>query len=190
MNMSLFEKFGIIFEYMFSSFLSIGMFILSLLLLCILLVNIKLKNKYINIASIGVYLGFALGIVISYSEYVQLCVNGFVKAILNYIYFPSTFVYFLIFAFITVLMIRTIFSDKISNLKKIINYSCFSILYFLFMSFIVLCVYSGVDIYDTVSLYKNDIILSIVQISNLLFFIWILITVFYELYQFYKKKFD
>jgi hypothetical protein len=87
-------------------------------------------------------------------------------------------------------MIRTIFSDKISNLKKIINYSCFSILYFLFMSFIVLCVYSGVDIYDTVSLYKNDIILSIVQISNLLFFIWILITVFYELYQFYKKKFD
>ena len=31
----------------------------------------------------------------------------------------------------------------------------------LFMSFIVLCIYSGVDIYDTVSLYKNDIILSI-----------------------------
>ena len=58
------------------------------------------------------------------------------------------------------------------------------------MSFIVLCVYSGVDIYDTVSLYQNDIILSIVQISNLLFFGWLLITLFYELYQFYKRKFD
>ena len=190
MNMSLWEKFGILFQYMFSSYLSIGMFVLSLLLLIILLFNINLKNKYINITAIGVYLGFLLGIIISYSDYVQLCINGFVKAIINYIYFPSTFVYFLIFVFITGLMIKTLFSKKMGNLKRIINYSCFSILYFLFMSFIVLCVYSGVDIYDTVALYQNDIILSVVQISNLLFFIWILVTFFYELYQFYKRKFD
>ena len=147
MNMSLFEKFGIVFKYMFSSFLPIGMFIMSLLLLCILLINVKLKNKYINFAAIGVYIGFAL-------------------------------------------MIKTLFSKKMSDVKRIINYVCFSILYFLFMSFIVLCVYSGVDIYDTVSLYQNDIILSIVQISNLLFLGWLLITLFYELYQFYKRKFD
>lgn len=190
MNMTLWEKFGIVFEYMFSSFLPIGMFILSLLLLCILLVNLKVKNKYINIAAIGVYLGFSLGIVISYSDYVQLCINGFVKAIINYICFPSTFVYFLIFAFITGLMIKTIFSKKMKPLKKIINYVWFSILYFFFMSFIVLCVYSGVDIYDTVALYQNDIILSIVQISNLLFLIWIIVSGFYELYYFYKRKFD
>lgn len=190
MNMSLFEKFGIVFKYMFSSFLPIGMFIMSLLLLCILLINVKLKNKYINFAAIGVYIGFALGILLSYSDYVQLCINCFVKTILNYIYFPSTFAYFLIFVFITGLMIKTLFSKKMSDVKRIINYVCFSILYFLFMSFIVLCVYSGVDIYDTVSLYQNDIILSIVQISNLLFFGWLLITLFYELYQFYKRKFD
>lgn len=190
MNLSLIEKFGTVFKYMFSSFLPIGMFVLSLLLLCILLVNVKVKNNYINIAAICVYLGFVLGIVISYSDYVKLCIDGFVKAIINYIYFPSTFVYFLIFAFITGLMIRTIFSEKMSNVKKVINYICFSFLYFLFMSFIVLCVYSGADIYDTASLYKNDIILSVVQISNLLFVIWILITLFYELYLFYKKRFD
>lgn len=190
MNMSLFEKFGILLKYMFSSFLPIGMFIMSLLLLCILLINVKLKNKYINIAAIGVYIGFALGILLSYNDYVQLCINSFVKTIINYIYFPSTFMYFLIFVFITGLMIKTLFSKKMSDLKRIVNYVYFSILYFLFMSFIVLCVYSGADIYDTVSLYQNDIILSIVQISNLLFFGWLIFTLFYELYQFYKKKFD
>ena len=47
MNMSLFEKFGVIIKYMTSSFLPLCMFVLCLLLLCILLVNIKLKNKYI-----------------------------------------------------------------------------------------------------------------------------------------------
>lgn len=190
MNMSLIEKFGIVFKYMFSSFLSVEMLILSLLLLCILLVNLKLNNKYINIAAICIYLGFILGIVITYVDYVQLCINSFVKTILNYIYFPSTFVYFLIFIFITGLMIYTIFNKKIGNVKKIVNYSCFSILYFLFMSFIVLTIYNGVDIYDTKLLYQNETILAIVQVSNLLFGIWILFTSFYELYGLFKKKYD
>lgn len=190
MDMSLFEKMKLVFEYMFSSFLPIGMFILSLLLLCILLVNIKANNKYINIAAIGIYLGFILGILITYSDYVKLCINSFVKAIINYIYFPSTFVYFLIFAFVTGLMIYTIFNKKINKTKKIVNYVCFSILYFFFMSFIVLCVYSGVDIYNTTALYKNEIILALVQISNLLFVIWLIFTGLYEFYGFLKKKFD
>ena len=190
MDISLFGKIGIIFKYMFSSFLPLGMFIVSLLLLCILLVNVKINNKYVNIAAIGIYLGFLFGILISYSDYVSLCINGFVKSIINYIYFPSTFTYFVIFAFVTGLMVKTIFSKKMKVVKKIINYTCFSILYFFFMSFIVLCVYSGVDIYDTVALYKNDIILSIVQISNLIFMLWVIVTFFYELYYFYKKKFD
>lgn len=190
MSMSLWEKIGTLLKYMFSGFLPIGMLLLSLLLLFIFLINIKFKNKYINIAALGVYLGFILGIIISYSDYVQLCINGFVKTIINYIYFPSTFVYFIIFAFITGLMIKTIFSKKMKTLKKIINYVWFSILYFLFMSFIVLSVYSDVDIYETVTLYQNDIILSIVQISNLLFFIWIIVSCFYELYQYYQDKFD
>lgn len=190
MNISLIDKIEMVFKYIGSSFLSVGMFILSLLLLCILLVNIRVKNKYINIAAIGVYLGFALGITISYSDYVQLCINGFVKTIINYIYFPSTFVYFLIFVGVTLCMIKTLFDKKISNFKRILNYVWFSVLYYLFMSFIVLCIYSGVDIYNTVSLYQNNIILSVVQISNLLFVIWVLITLFYELYLFYKKRFD
>ena len=45
MSLSLFEKFGIIFDYMFSSFLSVGMLILTLLLLCILLVNLKYSEE-------------------------------------------------------------------------------------------------------------------------------------------------
>lgn len=190
MNMSLFEKLETIFEYMVSSFLPIEMLVLSLLLFCILLVNIKVNNKYINIAAIGIYLGFILGIVISYGDYVKLCINGFVKTVLNYIFFPSTFVYFLIFIFVTGLMIYTIFNKKMKKIKKIVNYAYFSALYFFFMSFIVLSVYSGVDIYDTVALYKNEIILALVQVSNLLFLVWILFTLFYELYQFYKRKFD
>ena len=39
-------------------------------------------------------------------------------------------------------------------------------------------------------LYENDIILSIVQISNFILVIWIIITGFYWLYRYFHNKYD
>ena len=58
------------------------------------------------------------------------------------------------------------------------------------MSFIALASYDRVDIMDKATLYQNDTILSIVQVSNFIFVLWILITMFYYLYKYFKKKFD
>ncbi len=190
MDLSLFGKIGIIFHYIFSSFLSIEMFIISLLLFAILIFNLKRNNRMVQIIAIGVYLGFVLGIFISYTNYVQSSINSFVKGVMNYIYFPSTIVYFFIMVFVTIMMLYTVFNKKMSNLKKIINYFIFSILYFLFMSFLSLSAYNGIDLMDITNLYENNEILSFVQISNLLLFIWLLFTGFYHLYLFFKKKFD
>ena len=190
MNMSLFEKIGVIFRYMFSSFLSIEMFIISLLLFVILIYNLKRKNRMVQIIAIGVYLGFVLGIFISYTTYVQSSFDSFVKGIMNYIYFPSTIVYFFIMMFVTGMMLYTVFSKKMTTFKKVVNYSVFSILYFFFMSFLSLSAYNGYDLMEITKLYENDTILSFVQVSNLLLFVWIIYTGFYHLYGFYKKKFD
>ena len=92
MNLSLFGKFETIFKYIFSSFLSIEMFILSLLLFLILIINLKRNNHLVQMIAIGIYIGFVIGILISYSNYVKTCVDSFVKAIMNYIYFPSTYI--------------------------------------------------------------------------------------------------
>ena len=190
MNLSLIEKFGMIFKYIFSSFLSIELFILSLLLFLILIVNVKRKNMFIQMLDIGVYIGFLLGIIISYTTYVQTSVDSFVKAVMNYVYFPSTVVYFFIMLFVTITLLVSLFSKKMTMFKKIFNYSFFSILYFFFMTFMALCSYDSVDVVDTSVLYQNEIILSIVQISNLILVIWILYTCFYHLYLYFKKKYD
>ena len=190
MYLSLLEKFGLVFKYLFSSFLSIEMFILTLLLFIILVFNMKKNNHIVQMVTVGVYIGFIIGIIISYTTYVQTCVDSFVKVILNYIYFPSTIVYFFIILFGTFIMIYTLFNKKIGKVKKIINFLTFSIIYFFFMSFVALATYDMVDLMDTSKLYQNDVILSLVQISNLLLVIWILYTGFYHLYLYFKKKFD
>lgn len=190
MDLSLTEKLTKIFKYTFSSFLSIEMFILSLLLFVILIVNLKKDNHLIQKVTIGVYIGFVIGILISYSTYVNTCVDSFVKAIMNYIYFPSTIVYFFIIIFVTVLILFTLFSKKMTKFKKIVNYLFFSILYFFFMSFIALAAYDTVDLVDVANLYKNEVILSLVQVSNFILVIWLLFTGFYHLYKYFKVKFD
>ena len=190
MNLSLLEKFGIIFKYIFSSFLSIEMFILSLLLFVILIVNLKKDNELVQMIAIGVYIGFIIGILISYSTYVKTCVNSFVKAIMNYICFPSTIVYFFIIIFVTGMILYTLFSRELTVFKKIVNYSFFSILYFFFMAFIALAAYDSVDLVEVAILYQNETILSLVQVSNLILLVWLLFTGFYHLYKYFKKRFD
>lgn len=190
MNLSLIEKLGVIFKYTFSSFLSIEMFIFSLLLFCILVYSVKVNNHFIQMISIGIYIGFVIGIIISYTSYVQTSFNSFTKVILNYIYFPSTVVYFFIIVFVTILILYTLFSKNITNIKKIFNYLFFSIMYFFFMTFMALSAFDGVDLMEITELYKNDTILSIVQISNLLLVIWLVVTGFYYLYRYFKKRFD
>lgn len=190
MNLSLLEKFGIIFKYIFSSFLSIEMFVLSLLLFIILIVNLKKDNELVQMIAIGIYIGFIIGIVISYSTYVKTCVNSFVKAIMNYVYFPSTIVYFFIIILVTVMILYTLFSKKLTMFKKIVNYSFFSTLYFFFMAFIALAAYDSVDLVEVAILYQNETILSLVQISNLILLVWALFTGFYHLYVYFKKRYN
>ena len=190
MDLSLFGKLGTIFKYIFSSFLSIEMFLLSLLLFLILIVNLKRNNYMIQMIAIGVYIGFVIGIFISYTTYVKTCVDSFTKAVMNYVYFPSTIVYFFIMVFVTIMILYTLFSKKLTQFKKIINYLFFSILYFFFMSFIALATYDGVDLVDTSKLYQNDTILSLVQVSNFILLIWLIYTGFYALYRYYIKKYD
>ena len=190
MELNLIEKLGLVFKFIFSSFLSLEMLIISILLLIILIVNLKQQNKTFQFIALAIYLGFVLGIMISYTSYVKTCINSFVKAILNYFYFPSTIVYFFIIIFVTIMILYSIFSNKMTNFKKIFNFICFSIIYFFFMSFISLAAYDGVDIANVSLLYQNNVILSLVQISNLILFIWGLFTVFYHLFLYYKKNYD
>ena len=190
MNLSLIGRLRVIFKYISSSYLSIETLLLSLLLFLILVVNLKRDNKMVQMIAIGVYIGFIIGILISYGSYVQTCFDSFVKAIMNYIYFPSTIVYFFIIIFVTVMILWTLFSKKISKLKKIINYLFFSILYYFFMSFIALAAYDNVDLVNTSVLYQNDTILSLVQMSNFLLVVWLVFTGFYWLYKYFQKKYD
>ena len=110
LNSSFFDKIGLVLKYMFSSIITVELFIFSVLLFILLIINLKRKSTVINIAFAAIFLGLLFSVIVSYSGYVKLCFKSLIKGIMQYIYFPSTIVYFFIILFVSCMLIYTIFS--------------------------------------------------------------------------------
>lgn len=190
MELSLFEKMKMIFELLFSSFMFLELFLLFLLLFLLGVVNIKANNKILPIFLTVIFGVSILGFVIYHSTYVAMCIDTFIMKIMDYYYFPSTVVFFFLFFIAVLIFIYTLFSKKLLLWKKIFNYSIMSIIFLFFSMFVGSANLNHVDLADTVSLYQHDQILSIVQLSNLVFLCWIVVSFFYHLYLFFRRKFD
>lgn len=190
MDLGLFDKMKIIFQLLFSSFMSIEIVLFFVLLFLLLVFNVKIKNKLVPII-LSIFL--VIGIIVFcfvFSSYAITCLDSFIMKIMDYYYFPSTIVYFFIFLFMVSVCFITMFSKKMKPMKKVFNYCCSIIVFLLFSMFIVLAVYSKIDFADTVALYQNNQILTLVQVSNLIVLFWFVVSCFYYLYLFFKKKFD
>lgn len=190
MELSLFEKMKMIFELLFSSFMFLELFILFLLLFLLGVVNIKANNKILPIFLTAIFCVSILGFVIYHSTYVAMCIDTFIMKVMDYYYFPSTVVFFFLFFIAVLIFIYTLFSKKLLLWKKIFNYGIMSIIFLFFSMFVGSANLNHVDLADTVSLYQHDQILSIVQLSNLVFLCWIVVSFFYHLYLFFRRKFD
>lgn len=190
MELTIFDKLAYIFKYITSSFLGIEIFILSILLFLFTVLNIKKNNKIVKIGSSILCLGFLIGIVISYHNYALYCIDSFIKLFLSYLYFPSMVTYFFMMIITTVALIITIFSNKMSKSKRIVNSVALAMLYLSFMCVAALAITNNLDLSVAKELYQNDTLLSFIQISNLIFSFWAEYTVLYYLYKFLEYKLD
>lgn len=190
MEFGLLEKMKIIFELLFSSFMSIEILIFFLLLFLLLIFNIKIKNKIVPIALSVVCISLMLSFMIGFSSYTITCVDSFIMKVMDYYYFPSTVVFFFICLFMIGVFIYTLFSKKLNTLKKVINYLCSIVVFLFFSLFTCIAIVNKLDLADQIALYENKQIITVVQVSNLVVLFWIIVTVFYYLYLFFKKKFD
>ena len=189
MFLSLIEKIGLVIKNAFSSFMGIEIFLIILLLFLYLVLNIKKNNKIVLWSFVIGFIVFMTVIVVMNFDYATYSIDYLLKAIMKYIYFPSTVVYFLIVVLSLVFILISNFS-KTPYYKRVLDISFFSIIYFLFFNFIAAIDEYKLDLADKVSLYSNNLVLSIVQISNLVFVIWIIVILFYKLYNYFKNKYD
>lgn len=190
MDLGILDKMKIIFDLLFSSFMFLEILLFFLLLFLLLVVNTKVKNRILPVV-------FSILVIISvvvfgvlFSPYVFSCIDSFLLKAMEYYYFPSTVIFFFIFLIAVLDFIYTMFSKQLKSFKKIVNYLYVVGTFFFFVVFIGLATTHNIDLGDVVTLYQNKQILSVVQVSNLLFLLWGIVSIFYYLFIFFQRKFD
>lgn len=190
MTLNVFEKISFVFQSLFSSFMSIELLIIGVLLFVFLFMNIKKEERIVKLFAIFLYLLFFFLICMFYSDYTKQSIDGVIKYIMHYIYFPSLAMYFMIMVFVTIAIIYTMFSKRLTLFIKRVNIITFSILYIFYIQVIGQVADNRVYFTTDVAIYKNETILALVQVSNLLLFVWIIFIGFYLFYLYCKKKVD
>lgn len=190
MAVSFMEKIDLVFRNTFSSFLGIETLAIALLLFLFLILNISRKSKVVKVGIFLIIIGFLFGVAYLNRSYTIYSIDYLIKVVMNYIYFPSTLVYFIIIVLSAIFIISSNFSKKMPPLKKWLDAIFFSIIYFLFFNFIIVVFNNKLDLTDKVGLYADKTVLSIIQLSNLFFVVWLIVLLFYKLYDYFKTRYD
>lgn len=172
---NLFEKLKIIFNLIADSnnftcllFLIVGILLLRL--------NKKISNKKMSIL---IYLVEILSLGIIFYEnknFIIDTVNKIIDSVFLNFYFPSIYVYLFILIISIILFLYTLINPIISKIYKIITNTYFLTLNFIFALLINVISKNNIDIFTKESLFTNNNILVLLELSTLLFFIYIVVT--------------
>ena len=159
-------------NWMYPAFL--GAVLLLLILLAIKLIS--KKTCFISILTIHLcLLGYT--IFINNKELGSIG-NDLINDFFMNIYFPSTYVYLFILAFIDITTIVSVISSTCNKIYKWINGIFFFIIQFISVLILELLSKNKIDIFSQVSLFSNKNLVMLLEFSVNVFIIWILTIIF------------
>lgn len=156
-ELSLFDKFGIL----FNNILEHPLFIVLLFIPIILFFLQRKHGKKVFI--IVYFIAIALVLVIGGDELFKLFDN-FMDGLFMVLYFPNFITLFVVALLSAIFGFVSLFSSKMHKLNKIINYCGFGIVQSLFILIIITVRSSEINIYKDNALYSNNEVLSLMQI--------------------------
>ncbi len=134
----------------------------------------KVKNKKVlKILCLFVYLIIFGTLLFFYHDSIFTLIDYLINNIFILLFFPNLAVYTLIIIIINIILVRTLIKDKrkIRHLN-ILFFILFNILFYLIINNIIK---NNINIYEQLSIYTNNELLILIEMSMKLFLIWIII---------------
>lgn len=179
-ELSLFERLKLVFNLIFSS----PLFLVLLLGIVIMVIDsfvISKKNKKVKIAYLIISL---LGIIILLNNYLISLLSVFdtiAKNIVTIIYFPSVLEYIVILLISIIILIVSLISKKTNKKVKFMNFIVFIIELFLFFLILDQLTNKNIDLTNKISIYSNESLMALFELSVIIFAIWIVGLVLYKI---------
>lgn len=186
---SLLEKIKAVFNLIFSS----PLFLILLFGLILMIVDIKLISKkdkktkliyfLLSIAIIGLLLQ-------SYFDSLLSIFDTIAKNIVAFIYFPTVLEYVVMLIISLCILIYTLLSKKLNKKIKIANSFVFIINSFLFFLILDQISSNNVDLSNKVSIYTNNNLMMLFELSIAVFLLWIVGLFIYKIIKYIIHKDD
>lgn len=176
-RVSLLEKIKSLVEIISSSYFFIFMLIIFIALSIYLFNTIKKDEIKTKKAYVYAYAIILFAIMIFYNSQIFDLLDYLMNNIFVILCFPNLAVYIAMIIFLNIVMIKSVFSKKITNINKIINISVYSSIHFILILILNLINKNQINVYDQTSLYSNQDLLNLVSLSVIIFIMWILFNI-------------
>ena len=145
-------------------------------LMLLLLIASKFHNKKITkIIYATTYIGiFATLICLFHTEVIELF-DYLINNIFLFLFFPNLAVYALVLIIVNIIIVKSTFSEKDNKIIKVFNIIFFVIFNTIFYLIIDNIVKNTVNVYEQLSIYTNNDLLVLIELSMKLFIVWLII---------------
>ncbi len=187
LQLTLFEKLSILFDLILADPFFIFLFIFTILSILVLLDSRKNdKNKTKEYVFL-IYAAIVIASIVKYHSSIWSLFDYLVNNVFVIFYFPNIAVYALTIIIANALMVKNLFGED-DKVKRGINITMYGIIMYLMLLAITTITTESLDVYDQLAIYANKSMLSIIEVSNFIFVIWILLLLINKLLDVLENK--
>ena len=145
----------------------------------------KKNTRFIYITSILFVVIFLL---VSYYKSIGNMMDYLVNNLFIIIYFPNLAVYLSAIIITNIILLISLFNFKTSKLIRNINITIYCILNYILALILYLVDKYNLDVFKTESVYQNRAAQALIELSSIIFIVWILFLIVYRLIMVYLRK--
>lgn len=180
MDLSIIEQIMTFITLPFQSFLTIEIILIFIILYIFLLYNEKRQSKKVKVTLTALIIFFFSLLVFYFSDDIINVLSEIIKTIMRCFYFPNIVFYILTVIISLIILIYTVFKERLTRLNKIITYTFTIIHLFLFTNFISLAITNNLSLIDSTNIYQHDQLFVIVLFSQIIFILLIIYKLIYH----------
>ena len=162
---SIFEKFGSIANLIATNYIFLFILVAFIFLSLFLFNTNKFNEKKAKLGYLISYAIIILVLLINYHKEIFDLFDSLMNNLFLMLSFPSVTVYIIVLILLNIMLIKTVFNKIIKNYNKIFNIAIYSFVHFNLVLILDTIVKNKLDIHSSLSLYTNEIILNLIDLS-------------------------
>jgi hypothetical protein len=187
-KLSLLDKLSLFIDVAKDSIWSILILLILLVLLYLFSNTTKKTIKRNKIIYIGFSLLILIILLISYLPSINKIFDNMMNNLFIIIYFPNLAVYFAAIIATSIILWISIFNYKTTEIIRKLNLVIYLIINYLFLLLLYTIKNNKLDIFSIESVYGNKQATALIELSSIIFVVWVLFLIVYKLILIYLRR--